>query len=316
MPTKSSSPRRRRVRIALAAALIAAGCSGGGGGCGSSCGGAFKTVDDQGRPFPTPGDRLDNVAQVRLTKSGFDFLNAAHLNEVLASLNGESAIRQTFTAPAGINAAVFWYRAVCPGNVAHGWATATLQDNTASTVTTVLPRTCSNTGSWTQVTAPLTEKHSYTLTLANHDADDAAGPTFTFYDDVSVTGPSNPIKNGTFEVGSLAGWGSAGTAEIDRLPHSGGYAAQVGSSSLGVSIPCIDAGTLFQSLQPVQHHPRTPNSRRRELQRRVRPGRQDAAPHHLQGRELDARPDPQRAESAPRHAPQDRRHLPAHRRGA
>ncbi len=250
MPTKSSSPRRRRVRIALAAALIAAGCSGGGGGCGSSCGGAFKTVDDQGRPFPTPGDRLDNVAQVRLTKSGFDFLNAAHLNEVLASLNGESAIRQTFTAPAGINAAVFWYRAVCPGNVAHGWATATLQDNTASTVTTVLPRTCSNTGSWTQVTAPLTEKHSYTLTLANHDADDAAGPTFTFYDDVSVTGPSNPIKNGTFEVGSLAGWGSAGTAEIDRLPHSGGYAAQVGSSSPGVSIPCIDAGTLFNLCSP------------------------------------------------------------------
>src|SRR5437764_5219178 len=86
--TNSPSPRRKRARLALAAALVAVGCSGGsGGGCGSSCGGAFKTVDNQGHPFKLNGTRLDNVAQVRLTKSGFNFLDATHLNDVLGQFS-------------------------------------------------------------------------------------------------------------------------------------------------------------------------------------------------------------------------------------
>src|SRR5207253_6124875 len=91
LSTELSRPRRKRARLALAAALVAVGCSGGsGGGCGSSCGGAFKTVDSQGHPFKFTGTRLDNVAQVRLTKSGFNFLNASHLNDILGAIkNGE-----------------------------------------------------------------------------------------------------------------------------------------------------------------------------------------------------------------------------------
>src|SRR5712692_7270691 len=64
----SSSPRRKRARLALAAALVAVGCSG-------------------GAPFKFTGTRLDNVAQVRLTRSGFNFLTASHLNDILAALN-------------------------------------------------------------------------------------------------------------------------------------------------------------------------------------------------------------------------------------
>jgi hypothetical protein len=64
----SSSPRRKRARLALAAALVAVGCSG-------------------GAPFKFTGTRLDNVAQVRLTRSGFNFLSASHLNDILAALN-------------------------------------------------------------------------------------------------------------------------------------------------------------------------------------------------------------------------------------
>lgn len=89
--TELSRPRARRTRLALAAALVAVGCSGGtGGGCGSSCGGAFKTKDDQGNPIRYTGTKLSNVAQVRVTQSGFSFLNADHLNDVISQLNASS----------------------------------------------------------------------------------------------------------------------------------------------------------------------------------------------------------------------------------
>ena len=90
--TESSRPRSKRARLALAAALVAAGCSGStGGGCASSCGGVFKTVDTSGNPIHYSGTRLANVAQVRLTRSGFNFLNADHLNDILGALNSGAA---------------------------------------------------------------------------------------------------------------------------------------------------------------------------------------------------------------------------------
>jgi hypothetical protein len=89
--TELSRPRRRRARLALVAALVAVGCSGStGGGCASSCGGAFKTKDEAGNSIKFSGTRLDNVAQVRITRSGFTFLNADHLNDVVAALNNTS----------------------------------------------------------------------------------------------------------------------------------------------------------------------------------------------------------------------------------
>ena len=90
--TELSRPRSKRARLALAAALVAVGCSGStGGGCASSCGGVFKTVDSSGNPIHYTGTRLANVAQVRLTRSGFTFLNANHLNDILGALNSGTA---------------------------------------------------------------------------------------------------------------------------------------------------------------------------------------------------------------------------------
>ena len=111
LPIPSSIPRQRRSPLVLALALIAAGCAGSGGGCGGSCGGAFKTVDAQGRPFKFTGSKLDNVAQVRVTKSGFDYLNATHLNEILSSLSGSVRIpcvgpSQVFKCTAGVQVSV------------------------------------------------------------------------------------------------------------------------------------------------------------------------------------------------------------------
>ena len=94
LSTELSRPRRKRARLALAAALIAVGCSGGsGGGCGNSCGGAFLTKNPDGTPFKYTGDRLDNVAQVRLTQHAFNnFLTAQKLNDIVASVGGTSGL--------------------------------------------------------------------------------------------------------------------------------------------------------------------------------------------------------------------------------
>ena len=81
--------RHGRSRPVLAALLLAVGCSGTGSSCGSSCGGAFKTVDNNGQPIVYKGTKLDNVAQVRITKSAFDtLLSAGALNDLLKGLNG------------------------------------------------------------------------------------------------------------------------------------------------------------------------------------------------------------------------------------
>ncbi|HEX8996664.1 MAG TPA: hypothetical protein VF812_11585 [Ktedonobacterales bacterium] len=101
--------------------------------------------------------------------------------------NGDSSISQTFTMPSGSSSVSFWYQVVCPDTVTYDWATATLKDNTTGTTTTILAKTCSNTGTWSQVTASATAGHSVTLTLTSHDDNYSADPTYTLFDDVSVS---------------------------------------------------------------------------------------------------------------------------------
>ncbi|WP_244178665.1 putative Ig domain-containing protein [Streptomyces rubellomurinus] len=99
----------------------------------------------------------------------------------------DSSIAQTFTAPAGSSKVSFWYSNTCPDTVTYDWATATLKDNTTGTTTTVLAKTCAASASWVNRTATVTPGHSYTLTLSNHDDDYPGDPTYTYYDDVTVS---------------------------------------------------------------------------------------------------------------------------------
>ena len=100
--------------------------------------------------------------------------------------NGDSSISQTFTVPTGQTLLSFWYQVHCPDTVTYDWATATLQDNTTNTTTTILARTCTNSGSWVSTSAGVTAGHSYTLTFISHDDNYPGDPTYTLYDDVIV----------------------------------------------------------------------------------------------------------------------------------
>ncbi|MDH6144086.1 MULTISPECIES: putative Ig domain-containing protein [Kitasatospora] len=104
-----------------------------------------------------------------------------------ANPSNTSSIAQTFTAPSGSSKLSFWYSNTCPDTVTYDWATATLKDNTTGTTTTVLAKTCAATSAWVNKTANVTAGHSYTLTLTNKDDNYPGDPTYTYYDDVTVS---------------------------------------------------------------------------------------------------------------------------------
>ena len=94
---------------------------------------------------------------------------------------GDSKLVQRLVAPSGSHQLLLWYSVSCRGTLALDWATATLQDG--ATTTTVLPRTCTNTGGWARVAVAVTAGHTYVLTLTNHDDGAASTPTSTRWDD-------------------------------------------------------------------------------------------------------------------------------------
>jgi hypothetical protein len=150
--------------------------------------------------------------------------------------NGDSSIVQTFTVPTGANTLGFWYDVVCPDTVTYDWATATLKDNTAGTTSTPLAKTCVSNSGWKNVTSSVTAGHNYTLTLTSHDDNYSGDPTYTHFDDVTlsntVTAP-NVITNGGFETGTFSPWTTSGASEsvVTSPVHSGSHADRGGSTS-------------------------------------------------------------------------------------
>jgi outer membrane protein assembly factor BamB len=106
-----------------------------------------------------------------------------------SATNGPSSISQSFTAPAGGSPSLsFYYKNVCTGTVTNGYATATLVDSTVPRrkTITVLPKTCTNTGTWVNVSQSLYPGDQYTLTLTNWDDNDPTYYSETFVDNVVV----------------------------------------------------------------------------------------------------------------------------------
>ena len=80
-----------------------------------------------------------------------------------------------------------WYSNVCHDTVTFDWVKVTLTDNSATSTTVLVPNTCSSSTAWTMASGPVVPGHSYTLTLLNHDDNLAGDPTFTRFDDITLT---------------------------------------------------------------------------------------------------------------------------------
>ncbi|MBV8986679.1 MAG: hypothetical protein JO248_19775, partial [Acidimicrobiia bacterium] len=135
-----------------------------------------------------------SIGSASVTSSAPHTGTAAALLGAATATNGDSSIRQAFT-PTQPSTLSFWYQVTCPDSVTYDWATATLYDNTAATQTTVLPKTCTNSHSWVNVTTPVPASmvgHALTLTLTSHDDGYPGDPTFTTYDDVTLVPTTAP----------------------------------------------------------------------------------------------------------------------------
>ncbi|WP_323746964.1 hypothetical protein [Catenulispora pinisilvae] len=140
------------------------------------------------------------------------------------SPSNTSSIAQSFTAPASSPSLSFWYDVVCPDTVQYDWATATLKDTTTNTTTTVLPKTCVNPSSgWKQVTKTLTANHNYTLTLTSKDDNYPGDPTYTLYDDVTLSGgvPANDFSISDSPASAAVNPGASATSTISTAVTSG-----------------------------------------------------------------------------------------------
>jgi hypothetical protein len=160
-----------------------------------------------------------------------------------------SSITQSFTAPATSPSLSFWYDVVCPDTVTYDWATATLKDTTTNTTTTVLPKTCVNPSSgWKQVTKTLTANDNYTLTLTSKDDNYAGDPTYTLYDDVTLSGgvPTNDFSISASPSSASVNAGSSATSTISTAVTSGS------AQSVTLSTTGLPAGaTANFSTNPV-----------------------------------------------------------------
>ncbi len=126
-----------------------------------------------------------------------------------------------------------WYRIVCPDTVNFDWATITLLDTYTSVSSTILAKTCSNTGAWVNLTAPVAQGDVYTLTLTSHDDGYPTDPTYMLVDDITLVAPAaNPFINPGFETGCYTGWTTTGAATaISGWQHNGIWLAEVGSTA-------------------------------------------------------------------------------------
>jgi hypothetical protein len=155
---------------------------------------------------------------------------------IATATSGDSSISQTF-APQQAGTLSFWYDESCPDTLTNDWATATLTDNTASTVTTLLPKTCTNTKVWTQVSTAVGSSsvgHNLTLTLTNHDDNNSTNPTVTMFDDVALTQTQSADFSVSAAPGSQTVTAGASTIYTATIAPIAGFTGAVTMSLSGL----------------------------------------------------------------------------------
>jgi hypothetical protein len=176
---------------------------------------------------------------------------AARLGSTSA-VNGNSTLTQAVAIPSGSSRLTFWYQPHCTDTITYDQIQAQIRNASGATLATVL-NVCSNSGAWTQVSYDTSAFAGQTVTLWFNDHDDGypTDPTYFLLDDVAVgnfTPPPPPptvVQNGGFESGNLSSWTASGafTPVISTAPHTGSYAARLGSTG-----PVNGDSTLTQSV--------------------------------------------------------------------
>jgi beta-N-acetylhexosaminidase len=147
-------------------------------------------------PTPTPivNGGFEAGTLTGWTASGTVALGAAPYQGVYdvtvgtgAAATGNSSLVQTFVMPGTVKSISFAHRIGCTAGTTRDYATVSLRDNFTGKSSTLLARTCTNTGTWTLRTVSVTGNagHSVTLTLLNHD-DGRNPPAWSSFDAISL----------------------------------------------------------------------------------------------------------------------------------
>ncbi len=157
--------------------------------------------------------------------------------------NGNSSMQQTITVPSNATLS-FWYQPHCPDTLTYDQEQMQVRSTSNAVLLTVL-NVCSNSGVWTQVTQSLAAYASQTVVLwfNSHDDNYASDPTYTLFDDVSVTStaPVNDFSISANPSSVSVVQGQSATSTISTAVTSG--SAQ--TVSLSVSGLPTGAGASF-----------------------------------------------------------------------
>jgi phosphatidylinositol-3-phosphatase len=146
---------------------------------------------------------------------------------------GDSTIRQTVTLPSGSPQLSFFYKMSCPDTITFDWATVTITTTSGTLLATPLAEVCEIDTDYVQVTADLSAfaGQRVVLTFANHDDNFAGDPTFTLFDDITITGGAQTadfVLSVSASAVTSAG-GAAATTTITAVPV-GGFASPIALS--------------------------------------------------------------------------------------
>lgn len=156
--------------------------------------GPLATASSQCNPIANGGFETGTFLDWTLSGASETLSTSTHTGSFSAMLgsttptNGDSTVQQTFVVPSSGGTLTFWYKNVCPDTVYYDWVIATLQTTSGGLLATMVPKTCTPSGSWTQATLNLASFAGQTVVvvLTSHDDNYGADPTYTFVDDVSV----------------------------------------------------------------------------------------------------------------------------------
>jgi hypothetical protein len=153
------------------------------------------------------------------------------------SASTDSAITQQVALPSGSPTLSFWYKIVCPDSITYDWASVQVKSTAGAVLATPLANTCSNSGSWVQATASLSQWAGQTVVLSfnNHDDNYASDPTYTLYDDITISGSTaTPDFTLSLSASAVSSADAANATATASIAPANGFNSAVSLSVTGV----------------------------------------------------------------------------------